>query len=313
MPRLFLFTTGISLFDEDKSIHDVSVFNRFSYNDRTPAITVFSNLRNQRRKLASFGKQIVDLNLDLDNDSERKQTTAEIASFYLLAQPPERKENKTPRPRIQPNDKVIFLCSDTAKGAWSALVNAMLLAQHVTYYIPNDNKEDKGEIEGFSQEKDGVIFNESLSKIRIKEIEIHVIEGLDPVNPTTLEDQAIPNMVEAIADYHYGRSDSMGKTILNYTGGPKAMIPILAQVCCVIQDIEMHCLFEDSSDLVEHPLMPINLPENIYLHQDAPYFDALRADETMFYEDVLSGRTELNILGKAVKVLLEKRKGRMKK
>lgn len=314
MGRLLIFTAGTSLFEnlkDPQKLNCPELVKLFRYDGPNAYRTVLRRPHKLASELRAHAEVISSI--DLSDPAKRNHTTAEMASLYLL-----HKDNP------EGDDRLVLLCSDTGQGAFCALVNGMLLGHEVRF----DHPRHGFTIDGFSDQD--VEFHKTLKDIRLPEVELRVVNKLNPERPEKFESIAIPELVKTIADLHYNRPPDT-QTILNYTGGFKAAIPTLTQAVAVAGDIDLVCLYEDATEVVRQPVVPIDLsPETreqlTWAGRDAPgHPDVLHPDperdggyETIqqlkadrkfergwvFYEAAPQGGVRLNGLGLAMQELL---------
>lgn len=308
MSRLLLFTSGISLFenlrDSSKRLGGVDLAESFAHGEARAWQAVLRQADSLRDELRNFARPFAPL--DLANEKERRRTSAEIASLYLL-----RNEQE------QTQDTLVFLCSDTGKGAFCALVNAMLLAEAVRFAQPGPlptlgiRSTGKGyEIAGFEPLELGEKLHPTLQRVRLPLAEILVVEKLNPSRPDEFR-EALANLITIVADRHYGRAQGQS-TVLNYTAGFKAAIPILAQTVAIAQGIDLICLYEEAPEIIHQPLIPIELSEQCEKRlQNGPVpvkmTDLPERRDHSFYEETPGGGIRLSTLGIAARHLLSAR------
>ena len=312
MKRLLLFTAGTSLLanlkDPEKKFFRQDLVEGLGYKEAGAWRMVLRRADVLRAELVAYAEIFAPLNLA--DAVQRSRTTAEMAGFYLLRKGPE-----------QFADRLVLLCSDTGPGAFCALANGMLLGEEVRYY---DRSGKALTLAGMAEKEAGHGFHSSLKIIRLPQVELIVVNDRDPRRPQTFEQTAIPALVKTIAGLHYNRS-AEEYTVLNYTGGFKAAIPTLTQASAVASDIDLVCLYEDATELIQQPLVPIDLGQAaeerlLFAGKDVEHrpdplrdYTALSAlknglprAEWAFYEEK-NGRVQLSSLGSALQELLEAR------
>lgn len=314
MARLLIFTAGTSLFEnlkDPQKLNRPDLVELFSYEGAGAVRHVLRRPKPLRDELVRYAEFVAPR--DLADRVERSRATAEMASLYF-----QRKDNP------ESDDRPVLLCSDTGRGALCGLVNGMLLGHKVRFVHPRHGFT----MDGFSDQD--VDFHRTLEHIRLPEVEIRVVDKLDPARPEKFESIAIPELVKAIAGIHYDRLPDT-QTVLNYTGGFKAAIPTLTQAVAIAGDIDLVCLYEDATELVKQPVVPIDLSSETreqligagrdvkdyldVLHPDPnrgggyDTIEQLKADRRfeqgwVFYEAAPQGGVQLNGLGRAVQELL---------
>ena len=308
MERLLIFTAGTSLLDNLKDpdkLNRHELVDTFRYAGANACHTVLRRAGNIRDDLVTYASFFAPL--DLADPSERSWATAEMAGLYLL-----RQGQQTSR------DRLVLLCSDTGEGAFCALANGMLLGQEVRYY---DSRGNVSPLDGLTTTEVEHGIHPSLTAIRLPQVEVVWVKDLDATRPREFERRAISDLVKHIAELHYSRR-SGEQTVLNYTGGFKAAIPILAQAAAVAGNIELLCLYEEALDLIHQSLIQLKLRpkaeerliwagENDEAHpdplRDCNTLDRLPREEWPFYEELPGGGLQLSSLGLAMRELLRAR------
>ena len=310
MERLLIFTAGTSLLDNLKDpnkLNQRDLADGFRYAGAGACHRVLHRAGSIRDDLVTYASFFAPL--DLANPGERSRATAEMAGLYLL-----RKDQQTSQ------DRLVLLCSDTGEGAFCALANGILLGQEVCYY---DFKGNVSCLDGLTSTEAKHGIHPSLAAVRLPQVEVVWVEGLDATRPHEFEHAGISEVVKHIARLHYNRC--LGEqTVLNYTGGFKAAIPTLAQVAAVAGNIKLVCLYEEALDLIHQPLIQIKLRpeaeerliwagENDEAHPDPldpqhyRTLDSLPGEEWPFYEELAGGGLQLSSLGWAMRELLRAR------
>lgn len=174
-----------------------------------------------------------------------KETTAELASFLKL--------------ELMKDDLVVLLTSDTPEGLFSALVNAHLMANGnspepvylweepgISTQIINWNTSDT------CQGKHEILVDNQREKVHIMRI-----PGLDPTSASGFTDQAVGNLVRAVANLvKYARGHALElDPIIVFTGGFKVSLPVLTQAASWLGGVPMVGLHEDSDKLIYIPLL----------------------------------------------------------
>jgi hypothetical protein len=324
MNRLVIFTAGTSLLENlrnEEKLNKREVYKNLNLDRLTgDAWSILADAAFVRKRLLRCIEEFAPL--DLGNDIQLAYSTAEIASYYRLT-----KKNDTG------GDRLVLLCSDTVEGAFSALVNALLLSNgEILCRKPSAYSGISGLEASVRPINDLELpderFHSTLKTLRQPRIEIQVVPDLYPDNKMAFERYAIANLASAIATLHFGKQTGL-HTVLNYTGGFKAAIPILSQSVAVAGDIDMVCLYEQASELIYQQLVPIELlPETENRLRNAVekdgYFvlegirgadnlarQAWHPAEKALYWVASSGDIRLTPLGLALRAMVRKKRDAM--
>jgi len=193
--------------------------------------------------------------------------TAEIASLFYLAQ-------STQSPRLQSEDEVIFLTSDTNTGVFCALVNAYLLAG--------------GDSDRICIWEDSPLLcsrkiawdlpvspNDALQKLVTSQIDIIPIPNLDPtrpqqfsLNPNSPTETGLYKLGIVLAKLIHRAEENGQRPVINFTGGMKAIVPLLAQIATFLGStkrisnmggIPLVCLHEQGDAIMTIPTFAVTI------------------------------------------------------
>ena len=213
MSKIVISTVGTSLFHSNiRNLPDFAANGDIGILERV-----------KERKEFLEAKNFIALARSLEKENETKrQVGAEINSLAQLMI----------EKIISPNDKLLFLVSDTEDGQGTGEVLCR-------YY----NSKYKKDMSGY-----------------------RVVEGLDDKNPKHFKTIGLRNLIKEISVEvrKYGGAN----TIINATGGYKAQV-LFAGVMGQSLGIPVYYLFERFSEIIELPPQPISLDSELWLdYQD---------------------------------------------
>lgn len=148
-----------------------------------------------------------------DEERRKRPQTAEISSLARM--------------NVSAEDHIVFLCSDTGAGAFSAVVNAYLLTLNGDPPVLWDGPFT---IErGFSWNWQPTYVHRELMNLQVQNVAVMRIPGLDPERKQLFEQQGVSNLIDTIARLVIAAKGSDMTPVINFTGGFKAAIPLITQ------------------------------------------------------------------------------------
>lgn len=152
-----------------------------------------------------------------------------------------------------------------------------------------------------------------LNSIVVNE-KIEIIEGLGVENANDFIEKGVQNLIDKVLNIH--ESNNNEYSVLNISGGYKAMIPVLT-IVGQLYDIPLSYIYENSEKIIEMNPMPVSFDwfaiekYTILLHKTAAARSNDRVKETvreMIDQHLVNPDTlELTLLGNLLKQYLEKR------
>lgn len=158
----------------------------------------------------------------------------------------------------------------------------------------------------------GKLISDTLKKSfpeKIVNVDIRTIKGLQVTNSQTFSDQGFFNLIDEV---HSIKNESTN-TVLNISGGYKAVIPVLT-LLAQLEEIIIYYIYEDSTELIEIGNLPINFDWGIiekYVEIIKNNNKRNKADENLIQELrdlklIKSENRDLSIVGELISRYAEK-------
>lgn len=244
MAKLFIFTSGTSMvtnLKDDANAHPILNYLRKWFE----TITIKKIL-----DTPSVNKQAYQYILEYYNGKTGSKTTAEISSYEKLG--------------VRKEDLVVILTSDTKEGVFAGLVNAHLMASKAK--TPVVLWDRPGNIIGtFNWNSLLEGYEPGANQDEYPPVYLMIIKDLDPEKKEGFEDQAVGNLVYAIARLvkHANGHTLKPKPIIVFTGGFKVSLPVLTQAASWLGGIPMYGVHQESNKLIEIPVLATDIDPEV--------------------------------------------------
>ena len=320
MSRLLIFPVGISL------LHCIADRKRLRINNHESLIELLQTkmpddiLTNPLERSDSFKylrdvlKRMSNVPLDSDKGTKKSRSTAELSALAAL-----QRQGDFAR-----NDELVLLASNTGEGAFCALATGLAVAdQLMLVEIPSDSskpltleqhKFEWGSKSVWAREEG----EDPLMNIRLNRASIVVIPNLDPTQKAEFEDVrngGLINLARVILDLIYRQERGADRIVLNITGGYKASLPMLTQMIAVIKNDEdlahklrVFCLFEEAVDLVEEPIIPLEMEAAGDIFEDNKWKHDFGVVPPRLQTALFTAEHEFNLLGWIMQKIYEAQK-----
>lgn len=158
----------------------------------------------------------------------------------------------------------------------------------------------------------GKLISDTLKKSfpeKIVNVDIRTIKGLQVTDSQTFSDQGFFNLIDEV----HSINNESTNTILNISGGYKAVIPVLT-LLAQLEEIIIYYIYEDSTELIEIGNLPINFDWGIiekYVEIIKNNNKRNKADENLIQELrdlklIKSENRDLSIVGELISRYAEK-------